>query len=1157
MANSAPTIGNLTSTVTFDENAVSGAPQIIDASVTFADPDNNFNGGALTVSGLLAEDTVAIRNVGTAAGEIGISGSNVTFGGTIIGTFAGGAGATLSVTFNASATSAAIEALVENLTYANSSDDPAASRTLQIKISDAAGVAAIPALTFTERTGAANPFDGIDVGDFGAPTFGDLDGDGDLDAVVGDNDGFIHYFRNNGSAILPNFTELTGVSNPFGALNFFGLSTNPALVDLDGDGDLDLAVGSGNGDISYFRNNGSAANPDFSDQAGVVNPFNGIVVGIVSAPVFVDLDGDGDRDIIVGDVSGDLHYFQNIGSAIAPAFATAVVNPFGLADVGDFSMPSFADLDHDGDFDIIVGEQDGNLNYFENTGSAKAPVFAAGVANPFASTDVGFLSVPSFADLDGDGDLDAIVGEDNGTLNYIENTTPKPAAPDFVQQTGADNPLDTIHVGRIYSLPTFADLDGDGDLDAIVGEGDGNLNYFENTGSAVAPVFAAAVVNPFGLTKMSNFSAPVFADLDGDGDLDAIVGHALGTLKYFENTGSAVAPAFAALVTDPFGLSDVGDGSTPSFVDLDGDGDLDTIVGEENGNLIYFENTGSATAPAFAAGVSNPFGLTNVAFEIAPSFADFDGDGDFDAIVGKPDGTLSYFENTGSATAPAFTERTGAANPFNGIDVGLYSKPSFADLDGDGDLDVIVGGNFGNLSYFKNTGAGFVLNVNVTAQNDAPVNTVPGAQIAAPDTATAIAGLSINDADAGSGNLTTTLGVAHGTITATGTGVSGSGTATLTIVGTLTQINAALATVAYTGGLNYFGPDTLSMTTDDGGNAGGSAQSDTDQVAIQVGTVLTLPPGDNAYTAPAGPVQVNAGYGTDTATFGFKLTEATITYAGTKVIIDGPGSAYAVLSGFEKYVFTDGAVNNADGKELVDDLFYFSRNHDVWNAGMDADAHYEQYGWRELRDPNEFFSTVIYLSEHPELKGGDVSPVTHFHETGWKSGIAPSLNFDPAAYLDANPDVKAAGLDPLAHFLYWGRQEQSRQAIAPTEIIAANGFDYVWYLQHNPDVAAAKVDPLLHFQIDGWKEGRDPNALFDTSGYLATYTDVAAAGVNPLEHYNIYGWKEGRDPSVDFDTTDYLATYTDVAAAHINPLTHYLYYGQHEGRSAHADSLWG
>ena len=79
MANSVPTLTGLTTPVTFLENTVNGAPQIIDADVTFTDADNNFDTGALTVTGLLAQDTVAIRNEGTGAGEIGVAGSNVSF----------------------------------------------------------------------------------------------------------------------------------------------------------------------------------------------------------------------------------------------------------------------------------------------------------------------------------------------------------------------------------------------------------------------------------------------------------------------------------------------------------------------------------------------------------------------------------------------------------------------------------------------------------------------------------------------------------------------------------------------------------------------------------------------------------------------------------------------------------------------------------------------------------------------------------------------------------------------------------------------------------------------------------------------------------------------------------------------------------------------
>jgi len=110
--NNRPTLTGWGPSVTFAENLVNATPQLLDADVVFSDVDNNFNGGRLTLSGLLAEDRASVRNEGTGAGQIGLSGANVTFGGVLIGTLSGGSGATLTINFNAAATSAAIDALI-------------------------------------------------------------------------------------------------------------------------------------------------------------------------------------------------------------------------------------------------------------------------------------------------------------------------------------------------------------------------------------------------------------------------------------------------------------------------------------------------------------------------------------------------------------------------------------------------------------------------------------------------------------------------------------------------------------------------------------------------------------------------------------------------------------------------------------------------------------------------------------------------------------------------------------------------------------------------------------------------------------------------------------------------------------------------------------
>ena len=122
-----------------------------------------------------------------------------------------------------------------------------------------------------------------------------------------------------------------------------------------------------------------------------------------------------------------------------------------------------------------------------------------------------------------------------------------------------------------------------------------------------------------------------------------------------------------------------------------------------DGALIYLENTGTSTAPVFVqrTGDANPLDGISVGYRSKPAFADIDGDGDPDLIVAGYDGVLDYLENNGTSTAPEFMARPGS-NPFDGIDVGPSSAPALADIDGDGDLDLVVGASSGLLSYFAN-----------------------------------------------------------------------------------------------------------------------------------------------------------------------------------------------------------------------------------------------------------------------------------------------------------------------------------------------------------------------------------------------------------------------------------------------------------------------
>jgi hypothetical protein len=133
----APTLTGVAANTTFGENAINAAAAILDSSVSVTTVEP-LTGGTLAVSGLLAEDTVSVQHVGSQAGEIGFAGGNVSYGGVVIGTATGGTGATLTFTFNASATDAAVQALVAHLTYQNTSNQPTAARNLTITLTDGA-----------------------------------------------------------------------------------------------------------------------------------------------------------------------------------------------------------------------------------------------------------------------------------------------------------------------------------------------------------------------------------------------------------------------------------------------------------------------------------------------------------------------------------------------------------------------------------------------------------------------------------------------------------------------------------------------------------------------------------------------------------------------------------------------------------------------------------------------------------------------------------------------------------------------------------------------------------------------------------------------------------------------------------------------------------
>jgi uncharacterized protein YuzB (UPF0349 family) len=260
------------------------------------------------------------------------------------------------------------------------------------------------------------------------------------------------------------------------------------------------------------------------------------------------------------------------------------------------------------------------------------------------------------------------------------------------------NPF-SLTVEGARSSPYLIDMDNDGDPDLFTGYVSGDFGYYENTGTVNAPNFAAVIFNPFSLSELSGSCAPLLSDLDDDGDFDMMAGGSSGP-SYFENQGSVNVPSFGPEITNPFGIIGPTGLNKPALVDIDNDNDLDLFVGSSDGNTYYYENTGTVNNPVFAVSQINPFGLSDVGSRSAPSFADLDVDGDLDVMIGNQSGQFSYFENIGNANVPDFSFVS--ENPFNLSSVGQDAKPNFADLDNDGDLDLISGNALGEYYYFEN-----------------------------------------------------------------------------------------------------------------------------------------------------------------------------------------------------------------------------------------------------------------------------------------------------------------------------------------------------------------------------------------------------------------------------------------------------------------------